>query len=171
MLIYLMKFLLDTCIYGVLVDKKHQEYENVKAILDYAKSHKEEFATTFIVFKELDYLNEEYKSTVFPEYFESNSITLELAISDKQKEVDKLAWRYIQKLRISDAGKVFADAENYSWACHANLDVFITLNRKNLLAAGFQSTLKQINEEMRIKYVEIMTPKQFLDFLGVQTSL
>jgi len=76
-----MRYLLDTCIYGVLIDRKHPEFSHIRKILDYAKSHKENFATTFIVFKELDYIKEDYKSIVLPEYFRSNSVNLELIMA------------------------------------------------------------------------------------------
>ncbi|ODS36024.1 hypothetical protein BEH94_01815 [Candidatus Altiarchaeales archaeon WOR_SM1_SCG] len=65
-------------------------------------------------------------------------------------------------MKIKSAKKVFYDALNYALASYAEIDSFVTLNRKDILANEFQPTVMRINEEMRVKYVEIKTPKQFL---------
>jgi len=158
-------FILDTCIYGVLVDRKHKEYERVKRILDYAKRRREQSITTFIVANELDDMEKRLQEIVLPEYYNSINSVIEAIIPGKYDDADKLAWRYIQKLGVIDAEKVYKDALNYAWACHAGIDTFVTINRRGLLAKEFQPTIKRINGEMRVNYVEIMTPKEFLDYL------
>jgi len=158
-------YLLDTCIYGVLVDKKHGDYERVEKILEYAKKHREMFISTLIIFDEINKMDDVILEIVYPEYINTSSAMIEQIISNKYSEVKKLAWRYIQKLGIVDAKKIYHDALNYSWACYSGTNVFITLNRRYILSKEFQPTLKQINEEMRVKYVKIMTPKEFLMFL------
>lgn len=161
--------LLDTCIYGVLVDKKHREYENVKKILNYAKTHREQFVTTFIVANELDDMTKELLEVVLPEYYNSFKGVIESLIPEKYPNVKKLAWRYLQKLRIKNAEEVLSDALNYSWMSHADVDIFVTLNRRDLLAEEFRTIIKRINKEMRVGYVKVMTPKEFLRLLNLQT--
>jgi len=158
-------YLLDTCIYGVLVDRKHKEYRTVKAILDYAKNHREQFVTTFIVYRELTNMKPEHQDIVLPEYYLTLSgivPSLEVVFVKTIFYAEKLSWRYIQKLKIKSAKKVFYDALNYALASYAEIDSFVTLNRKDILANEFQPTVMRINEEMRVKYVEIKTPNQFL---------
>ncbi len=158
--------LLDTCIYGVLVDKKHREYANVQKVLNYAKTHREQFVTTFIIANELDDMNDNLLEIVLPEYYASISNVIEYIIFDKYANVKKLAWRYIQKLGVLDAKRVYKDALNYSLACHAGVGIFVTLNRHDILSKKFQSVIKRINEEMGVKYVKVMTPTEFLRFLA-----
>jgi len=162
-------YLLDTCVYGVLVDKKHKEYKNVKAILDYAEKHREQFVTTFIVYRELVNMKLEHQDIVLPQYYRTISKTispLEIVLSEQHSDVNKLAWRYIQKLKIKSAKKVHYDALNYALASYAGIDTFITINRRDLLAKEFQPTIKRINKEMGIKYIKIKPPNMFLDFLA-----
>lgn len=161
-------YLLDTCIYGVLVDKKHKEYKNVQTILDYAKEHREQFVTTFVVYKEISKMGLEHQNIVLQEYYSTipkKISPLEGILSEEYDNVEKLAWRYIQKLKIKYAKKVFDDALNYALASHAGIGVFVTLNRRDILAKEFQPAIKRINEETSVKYIEIKTPKQFLDLM------
>lgn len=158
-------YLPDTCIYGVLVDKKHREYKRVRRILDYAKEHREKFISTLIIFDEINKMDDSLLEIVYPEYINTTSAMIEQIIPNRYSEVKKLAWRYIQKLGIVSAKKIYHDALNYSWACYAGTNVFITINRRYILSKEFQPILKRINEEMRVKYVKIMTPKEFLMFL------
>jgi len=158
----------DTCIYSVLVDKKHEEYERVREIVEYAREHREQFVTTFIIANELDDMKKEQKDIVLPCYYTTTSYMIEHLIGEKAKDVRNLAWRYIQELKIEDVKKVFPDAENYSWASHAGIDAFVTLNRRGILSKELQPKIKRINRGMRVKYVEIMTPKEFLRFLVYQ---
>jgi len=161
-------YLLDTCIYGVLVDKKHEEYENVKAILDYAKKHREEFVTTFIVYYEIAKMKLERKDMVLLNYYLTISKTipsLEAILSDQYTDVKKLSWKYIQKLKIKSAKEILPDVLNYALASYAGIDTFVTLNRKDILGKELQPAIKRINEEMRVKYIEIKTPMQFSDSL------
>jgi len=162
-------FTLDTCIYGVLVDRKHGEYERVNKILSYAKRCREQFFTTFIVADELYDMEKGLLEVVLPEYYNSFTGVIESLIPEKYPNVKKLAWRYLQKLRVENADEVLPDALNYAWASHSNLDAFVTINRRNILSKDYQLTIKRINEEMRVKYVEIMTPSEFLEFLGPRT--
>lgn len=159
-------YLLDTCIYGVLVDKKHRDYETVQKIPDYAKKHTEQFVTTFIVYRELSNMKMEHKKMVLPKYYQTISKTtspLEVILSDCYASAEKLSWRYIQKLSIKSAEDVLPDAENYALSSYAGIDVFVTINRKDLPAKEFQSSIKRINEEIKVKYVKIETPNEFLD--------
>ncbi|ODS41983.1 MAG: hypothetical protein MSIBF_01120 [Candidatus Altiarchaeales archaeon IMC4] len=164
-----MLYLLDTCIYGVLVDKGHKEYTNVRKILDYAKKHGDKFVTTFIIANELDDMMKEHKDIVLPVYYATAQSMIEHLIGEKVKDVRNLAWRYIQELKIDDAEKVFPDAENYSWACHAKIDAFVTINRRGVLSKHLQPRIKRINEEAQVRYVEITTPTEFLGFLASRT--
>ena len=162
-------YLLDTCIYGVLVDRKHKDYEAVKTILNYAKEHREQFITTFVVNYELANMKLEHQGIVLPEYYLTLSKTMppiEVILSEQYDDVEKLSWRYIQKLKIKSAKKVIYDALNYALASYAGIDTFVTLNRKDLLAKEFQPSIKRINEEMRIKYTEVSSPKLFLKSLA-----
>jgi len=166
-------YLLDTCIYGVLVDKKHRDYEIVKKILDYAREYREQFVTTFIVFRELNLMSKDLQSIVLPEYYTSvskDTSMLEIVLSERQSDIQKLAWKYIQDLKIEDAEKVLPDAENYSLACHAGVDTFVTINRRGMLSKEKQSKIKRINRKMRVKYVIVMTPNKFYELLTHHTS-
>lgn len=162
-------YILDTSIYGVLVDKKHGEYHRVKKILEYAKEHKDNFVTTFIIANELNDIGKEQKDIILPYYYTTTKSMLEHLIGERSKDVRNLAWKYIQELKINDSKKVFPDAENYSWACHAGIEIFITLNRRGILSRQTQTKIKRINKEMRVRYVRVMTPSEFLEFLPYQT--
>jgi len=107
-------FLLDTCIYGVLVDKKHEEFERIGEIINYAKEHRESFVSTLIIFDELNKMDESLLEVVYPEYINGANSMLEQKIAEKHADVKKLAWRYIQRLGITDAHRTYHDALNYS---------------------------------------------------------
>jgi len=161
-------YLLDTCVYGVLVDKKHKDYKAVQKILEYAREHRGRLMTTFIIYRELANMKREHQKIVLPEYYQtiSEKCPLEVSLSNHYTNIRKLSWRYIQKLKIKNANKVFEDASNYALASYSGIGAFVTLNRKDILAKEIQPEIKRINEETKIKYVEIKTPTQFLEFLA-----
>ena len=75
-------YLLDTCVYGVLVDKKHKDYKAVQKILEYAKKHRGQFVTTFIIYRELANMKREHQKIVLPEYYQTISERCPLEVID-----------------------------------------------------------------------------------------
>lgn len=164
------RYLLDTSVYGVLVDEGERDYGVVNKIIDYAKRNNDYFVTTFIIAKELDAeeLNERIKGIIQPVYYLTLSKTfppLEVASAEEYQKVKKLAWNYIQKLKKKDADKVMNDAENYAWSSVAGVDAFITRNRRGILSEEYRSILRRSNKKMMLKFVRIMSPTEFYELL------
>jgi len=163
------RYLLDTSVYGVLVDESNDDYEVVRNIVGYAKSNRDKFFTTFIIARELDSkeMHKYLKDIILPEYYSSfsESGVLQALYPEKYDLAEKLAWNYIQNLEKKDAKRVMDDALNYAWASVAEIDVFVTRNRRGILAEEYHKILKRSNMKMRLKFVEIMGPKQFYESL------
>ncbi|RLI89048.1 MAG: hypothetical protein DRO62_02430 [Candidatus Altiarchaeales archaeon] len=163
------RYLLDTSVYGVLADKEEEDYEVVKKIIEYAKKNREHFVTTFIIAKELDSkkMSKRIKDTVLPEYYSSFSVkgVLQALYSNEYELVEKLAWNYIQKLEKKEASRVMDDALNYAWSSVAGIDVFVTRNRRGILAEEYHKVLERSNKKMRLKFVRIAGPKEFYGVL------
>jgi len=163
-------YLLDTSIYGVLIDEHEPDYDIVQKTIGYAKSNREHFVTTLIISKELSYrtVNENIRRVILPEYYSSVSVdrgVLEITHSDKYELAEKLAWNYIQRLEKKDADMVMDDALNYAWASVAGIEVFVTRNRRGVLADSYRPVLKKSNKKMRCKFVELMQPNEFYETL------
>ena len=164
------RYLLDTSVYGVLVDENEEDYEIVRDIVDYAKKNREQFVTTFIIAKELqsEKVDKSIRDAILPEYYCSispDNIVLEAMFCNKFELAQKLAWKYIQRLRKKDADKVMDDALTYAWCSVAGVKVFITRNRRGILAENYRPVLRKSNTGMRVKFVEIMSPNEFYDSL------
>ena len=86
---------------------------------------------------------------------------LEIAYSDRYQKVEKLAWNYIQRLHKREATKALPDALNYAWASIAEIDVFVTRNRRGILDDEYHKILQKSNHMLRLKFVKILRPKQF----------
>ncbi|MBU4406291.1 MAG: hypothetical protein KKB24_01765 [Candidatus Altiarchaeota archaeon] len=159
------RYILDTSVYGVLPDKYEKDYEAINKIIDYAKRNKECFLTTFIISKELDSdkVSERIKRPVLSAYYLSISTSgvIELLHSDKFDLAKKLAWNYIQKLEKKDATKVMDDALNYAWASISNVDIFVTRNRRGILAKNYHPVLRKSNNKMKLGFVKILSPTEF----------
>jgi len=160
-------YLLDTSVYGVLAEEDDRDYEVVKRVIDYGKENRGNFVSTFIIAKELDSENvdKSIKDAMLPEYYLSISGVLEILHAEESNNADKLAWNYIQKLGKRDAVKSMPDALNYAWASVGGVDFFVTRNRRGILAENYRSLLKKSNSKFRLKFVEVVTPKQFADYL------
>lgn len=163
-------YLLDTSVYGVLVDEDEEDYEVVNKIIDYAKKNRDCFVTTFVVAKELDAeeLDERIKEVIQPVYYLTTSKILpplEVAYAEEYQKVKKLAWNYIQKLEKKDADKVMHDVLNYAWASVAKVDAFVTRNRRGILAEEYWPILRRSNRQMGLKFVKIMSPNEFYELL------
>ncbi len=163
-------YLLDTSTYGVLVDEQERDYGIVKDIVEYARKNRGKFVTTFIIANELDAekLDERIKEVILPVYYMTVSGTspvLEIAYAEEYQRVKKLAWKYIQKLRKREADKVMHDALNYVWASVAGIDIFVTRNRRGILAEKDWHILRRSNRKMGLKFVEIMSPIEFYEIL------
>lgn len=162
-------YLLDTSVYGVLADDNDDDYEVVRKIINYAKKNRDRFFTTFIIAKELDskQMYKHIKDIILPQYYSSFSVggVLQALYPEKYEQVEKLAWNYIQKLEKKDAARVMDDALNYAWGSVAGMDIFITRNRRGVLADEYHRILRISNEKMGLKFVKIMRPKQFYDSL------
>ena len=59
------------------------------------------------------------------------------------------------------------DAVNYAWASIAGVDIFITRNRRGILANNYHHVLKKSNNKMRLGFVEIISPTEFYETLVV----
>lgn len=167
-------YLLDTSVYGVLADLKEGDYLLVKKLVEYAKKHREYFVSTAIISKELNSedMSERIRDVVLPEYYSSLSpsrAVLEVLHSDKIMEAQKLAWNYIQRLKKEEAGEVMDDALNYAWGSIAKVGVFVTRNRRGILAEDYWKTLEKSNKKHGLAFIRIMTPKQFYEFLFSRT--
>lgn len=163
------RYLLDTSVYGVLVDREEGDYGVVKKIIEYAKENREHFVTTFIIAKELDSkkMSKHLKDTILPEYYLSFSVkgVLQALYPNEYGLVEKLAWNYIQKLEKKEALRVMDDALNYAWSSVAGIDVFVTRNRRGILAEDYHKILERSNKKMRLRFVRIMGPKEFYGIL------
>jgi len=163
------RYLLDTSVYGVLPDRYEKDYEVVGDIIDYAKKNREYFFTTFIVSKELnsEKVGERIKKLVLPAYYSSISPSgvIELLYSEKFDLAKKLAWNYIQNLEEKDAYKVMDDALNYAWASIGDVDIFVTRNRRGILARDYHPVLRRSNRKMRLRFIKIMSPTGFYETL------
>ena len=162
------RYLLDTSVYGVLVDENEEDYDVVREIIDYAKRNREQFVTTFIIAKELDAedVSKYIKNITLPAYYSSISVNagiLEVLCSDKFELAEKLAWNYIQRLEKKEADKVMYDAMNYAWGSIAGIDVFVTRNRRGILAKNYRQVLRTSNNQMRLRFVKIMSPTEFYE--------
>ena len=62
------RYLLDTSVYGILVDEHEQDHEVVKKIIDYAKRNRDYFVTTFIISQELnaEEISDRIKNIIYP---------------------------------------------------------------------------------------------------------
>ncbi len=159
-------YLLDTSVYGVLADKKEPDYEVIASLIDYAKRNRENFLTTLVIANELDAedVEKRIKDIVRPEYFLSVSNIhppIEISHAEKYPQARKLAWNYIQKLEKEDADKVMNDTINYALASIAKVDVFVTRNRRGILAEEYRPVLRRSNQRMRCKFVKIQSPSEF----------
>ena len=164
------QYLLDTSVYGVLVDENEGDYEVVRKIIDYAKRNRQQFVTTFIIARELgsEDVSKDIRDITLPAYYSSISHDagiLEVLCSDKFELAENLAWNYIQRLRKKEADEVMADATNYAWGCIAGIDTFVTRNRRGILAEDYRRILKMSNIRMRVKFVNIMSPTEFYETL------
>jgi len=161
--------LLDTSVYGVLPDKYERDHEVVREIIEYAKKNRDLFVTTFIISKELnsDRVNERIKKLVLPEYYSSVSTSgvIELLYNDEFDFAKKLAWNYIQKLEKREASRVMDDALNYAWASIAEIDIFVTRNRRGVLAKSYHPVLRRSNKKMGLNFVRIIPPSEFYETL------
>ena len=165
------RYLLDTSVYGVLVDENEEDYETVRDIIDYAKKNRRQFVTTCIITKELhsEDISKKIKRITLPAYYNTvskDSAALEIVYCEKYDISKKLAWNYIQRLRKQEANKSMPDAKIYAWSSIAGIDGFITRNRRGILAENYRSVLRKSNISMRVKFVEIMSPNEFYDSLG-----
>ena len=163
-------YILDTSVYGVLVDRNEADYEIVKKLIDYAKENRGDFITTLVIAKEIDAedLKKEIKDVIKPEYYLSVSDTyspIEISRAEEYPKTKKLAWNYIQKLEKKDADRVMNDALNYALASIAEADVFVTRNRRDILAESYHHVLRKSNKKMGCKFVEIKTPTEFYESL------
>lgn len=164
------RYLLDTSAYGVLVDEQEEDYEIVKKVIEYAKKNRDRFVTTFIIANELDAekLDKRIKEVILPVYYLTASKTsspLEIAYAEEYPRVKKLAWNYIQKLEKKEADTVMHDALNYAWASVAGIGIFVTRNRRGILAEKYRYILKRSNRKMGLNFVEIMSPTEFYEVL------
>lgn len=161
--------LLDTSVYGVLPDRYEEDHEIIKKIIEYAKKNRELFLTTFIISKELnsDRVSEGIKKLVLPEYYSSVSTSgvIELLYNEKFNLAKKLAWNYIQKLEKKEASKVMGDALNYAWASIAGINIFVTRNRRGILAESYHPILRRSNKKMGVRFVRIISPTEFYESL------
>lgn len=162
-----MKFyLLDTSVYGVLADPHESDYKTVVDLIEYTKKHRENFLTTFIVAKELhsEKIDKRIRDIILPDYYCSISdkaAPLEIVFASEYQKAKKLAWNYIQKLEKRDADKVMYDALNYAWASIAKVDVFVTRNRRGMLAKDYRKILEKSNRKMKLPFVKIRSPTEF----------
>lgn len=160
------RYLLDTSVYGVLVDKNEEDYELVKSIMKYAKKNREHFLTTLIIAKELlsERADEWIRDVLLPEYYSSISretAPLEIIFSDDYQKAKKLAWSYIQKLEKKEVSSVMYDTLNYAWVSIARIDTFVTRNRRGILAKDYWKILKKSNRKMKLPFVKIKSPTEF----------
>lgn len=167
------RYLLDTSVYGVLADKNEKDYEIVKKIIDYATKNREYFVTTLIISSELnsEKVDKDIRDIILPHYLSTiskNMAPLEIAYSESYQKVEKLAWNYIQRLHKKEASKAIPDASNYAWASIAEIDAFVTRNRRGILAENYHKILKKSNQKLGLKFVEILRPKQFYNSLLCQ---
>jgi len=58
---------------------------------------------------------------------------------------------------------VMDDALNYAYCSIANVDVFVTRNRRGILAREYHDILRNSNQKHDLGFVRIMTPSEFLD--------
>ncbi|GEM_PF-1112093 len=163
--------LLDTSVYGVLADEGEEDYAVVKKIIEYAIKHREHFVTTAIISKELNSedMSKSIRDVILPEYYSSLSpskAVLEVVFSHKILETQKLAWNYIQRLEKEEAGEVMDDALNYAWSSIARVDVFVTRNRRGVLAENYHRILEKSNRKLRLPFVRIITPIKFYELLS-----
>lgn len=164
------KYVLDTSVYGVLVDRHELDYEVIKKIVEYAKRNREKFLTTFIISKELHSgeVDKRIKDIILPQYYATISkdkAPLEILFYEKYDLVEKLAWNYIQRLEKKVADEVKDDVLNYAWASVAKINVFVTRNRRGILAEGYWKTLENSNKKMGLSFVKIMPPTNFYESL------
>jgi len=160
-------YLLDTSVYGVLAEKGDRDYSIVRKIIGYAKENRERFISTFIIAREIDseHVDKLIKDIILPEYYSSISGILEIFNADKSHVADRLAWNYIQKLGKRDVVKSMPDALNYAWASVGDVDVFVTRNRRGILAESHRKILQKSNSKFGLKFVKVTTPKQFAAYL------
>lgn len=163
-------YLLDTSVYGVLVDRSEEDYDAIRKIIGYAKENREKFLTTFIISKEMhsDDVDKRIKGIILPQYYTSISkdrASLEILFSEKHELVEKLAWNYIQQLEKKVADEVRDDVLNYAWASAAEVDAFVTRNRRGILAENYWKILEKSNRKMGLSFVKIMSPTKFYETL------
>jgi len=161
-------FVLDTSVYGVLVDKTERDYGVVHGIIEYARKNSHQFLTTFIIARELgsEDVDERIRAITLPAYYSTLSTKkapIEVLYSNQHELATKLAWNYIQKLKKNEAYKNMPDALNYAWCSLAKIDAFITRNRRGILAEEYHKFLRRSNKRMNLGFVEIMPPEQFYE--------
>jgi len=159
-------YVLDTSVYGVLVDRNEKDYGIVKNVIEYAKENRERFLTTFIISKELhsEGVDKHIRDIILPRYYETISkdkAPLEILFSEEHDLVEKLAWNYIQRLEKKVADEVKDDVLNYAWASVAGVDAFVTRNRRGILAESYWKTLEKSNRKMGLSFVKIISPTKF----------
>ena len=165
---YVNKFILDTSVYGVLVDEKESDYTLVRKIIEYASKNRQYFLTTFIIARELGSMDvdERIRAITLPAYYITlppNKAPLEVLHSSQHELARKLAWSYIQKLEKTEAYEVMPDALNYAWSSIGEVDVLVTRNRRGILAEEYHKILKRSNRRMNLGFVEITSPQQFYE--------
>jgi len=160
--------LLDTSVYGVLADPGEEDYDAVRRLIDFAKGSRGDFVTTCIVIKEVmsEDMPKRIGDIILPDYFSTISgdkAPLEICFSEEYEKSRKLAWTYIQDLEKKEAEEVMDDALNYAYCSIANVDVFVTRNRRGILAREYHDILRNSNQKHGLGFVRIMTPSEFLD--------
>jgi len=85
--------------------------------------------------------------------------------SEKHELVEKLSWNYIQRLEKKVADEVRDDVLNYAWASAAGVDVFVTRNRRGILAESYWRILEKSNRKMSLSFIRIMSPTNFYESL------
>ncbi len=83
-----------------------------------------------------------------------------LEISERLPECNKLAWRYLQELRLEKSS--LPDCRLLAIASAAGIDMIITWNRRGVFSKDSLKKVGKINQEKRYKTPKIFTPLEFL---------
>jgi len=90
----------------------------------------------------------------------SVGLIVELEISEKLGECNKLAWIYLQELKLEKSS--LPDCRLLAIAATAEVDIIITWNRRGIFSRDSLKRVKKINQEKRYKTPKILTPSEFL---------
>jgi len=149
--------LIDTNVYGYAVEEDTKS-EDSKHVLKYGKEHKEKSYGTLIIVTEL-YESKQQEKLL--ELFSSSvGFILELEISERLTECSKLAWEYLQKLRLEKGS--LPDCRLLAMATIAGVDIIITWNRRGVFSENLLKKVEKINTENGYKTPKILTPSEFL---------